>query len=89
MQIKSILTIFLILCFTILLTTLALATSVFITDHSSEIYGAVGIAIQTLFPNGRDLLLEFELFAMTAGVVIILAVLLMTSLTYQENISRS
>jgi len=87
MQIKSFLTIFLILSFTILLTALALATSAFITDHSSEIYGAVAYAIQTQFPKGRDTLLEVELLSMIAGACIILAVLLVTSSTQQENIS--
>jgi len=87
MQIKSFLTIFLILSFTILLIALALATSAFITEHSSEIYAAVVYAIHTQFPKGRDMLLEVELFSMIAGVFIILAVLLVTSSTQQENIS--
>jgi hypothetical protein len=85
MQIKSFLTIFLLLIFTILLTALTLATSAFITDHSLEIYGVVVYAIQTQSPKGRDMLLEVELFSMIAGVCIILTVLLVTSRTQQEN----
>lgn len=57
---------------TILITTLALAASAFITDHSREFFGAVIYVFQSLFPTGGDRMFEFELIAMIAGGSILL-----------------
>lgn len=59
---------------TILITALALVTSAFITDHATQIYGAVTDFVQSLFPTSADTLLEFELIGMIVGVSILLII---------------
>ena len=59
-------------------TILALIASAYLTDHLVEIaQSMISIDYFTL-ANSRDLILEFELIGMILGVVIIIAVILIT-----------
>jgi len=59
-------------------TILALIAAAYLTDHLAEIAQSIISIDYFTLANSRDLILEFELIGMILGVVIIIAVILIT-----------
>ena len=59
-------------------TILALIAAAYLTDHLAEIAQSIISIDYFTLANSRDLILEFELIGMILGVVIIIAVMLIT-----------
>ena len=66
-------------------TALALMASAYISDHLFQISTSLALISQKLVAGGRDLILEAEVAGMVAGLVLLLAITLVTYLLGRQE----
>ncbi len=66
-------------------TALALVATAYITEHLIEISNIIANLSQNIFPKGLNLVFEFEVISMIAGLIIILAILFLALRTSKNE----